>query len=134
MARTADDCITRLSKLCLALPEAAQQDCEGHSSFLVRKRPFGYFLNNHHGDGIVSIAVKVLPGENKALATAQPNRFYLPAYIGPRGWVALRLDRGAVDWKEVSDLLTLSYRLIAPKTLVKRAGGNYASSPRIKSS
>ena len=51
---------------------------------------------------------------------AQPERFYLPAYVGPRGWVALRLDRGAIDWEEVSEIVTMSYRLAAPKTLVKR--------------
>jgi phosphoribosylglycinamide formyltransferase-1 len=58
-----------------------------------------------------------LPGDNKALAEAQPRRFYLPAYIGPRGWVALRLDVGKVDWDEVRELLLSSYALIAPKRL-----------------
>jgi predicted DNA-binding protein (MmcQ/YjbR family) len=61
-----------------------------------------------------------LPGDNTALATAQPARFYLPAYIGPRGWIALRLDRGKVDWDEVAELVMGSYRLIAPKSLIKR--------------
>jgi YjbR len=76
---------------------------------------FAYFLNDHHGDGIVSVACKALPGENTALAAAQPSQFYLPSYIGPRGWVALRLDVGRTDWHEVGELITGSYRLIAPK-------------------
>ena len=112
--------LARLSKLCLALPEAVREDCHGHVAFLVRKRTFAYFLNNHHGDGIVSVACKVLPGDNAALAAGQPARFYLPAYIGPRGWVALRLDSGKVDWDEVAELVTTSYRLVAPKRLASQ--------------
>jgi hypothetical protein len=68
------------------------------------------------------VACKALTGDNTTLTAAQPERFYLPAYIGPRGWVALRLDQGAIDWDEVSELVTLSYRLVAPKTLLKRMG------------
>ena len=111
--------LSRLTKICLALPEAARRDSGSHAAFLVRKRIFAYFLNDHHGDGIVSIACKALPGDNTALAVAQPARFYLPAYIGPRGWIALRLDIGEVDWDEVAELVTASYRLIAPNRLVK---------------
>ena len=115
------DVRSRLSTVCLALPEATRRDCGStseHSTFEVRKKVFAYFLNDHHGDGIVSVACKALPGDNTALAAAQPDRFYLPAYIGPRGWVALRLDRGAVDWDEVAELVKCSYRLAAPKTLL----------------
>src|SRR5215467_10458977 len=89
--------LKRLTQIALALPEATRQLCGRHASFLVRKKVFAYFLNDHHGDGIVAIACKVLPGDNTALVTAQPARFYLPAYVGPRGWVALRLDRGKID-------------------------------------
>jgi phosphoribosylglycinamide formyltransferase-1 len=74
-------------------------------------------LNDHHGDGIVSVACKALPGENAALAAAQPKKFYLPSYIGPRGWIALRLDVGETDWQEVGELITVSYRLVAPRRL-----------------
>jgi hypothetical protein len=89
--------------------------CQSHP-----QRTNAYLLNNHHGDGIVAIACKVLPGENKALAEAQPRRFYLPAYIASRGWVALRLDVGKIDWNEVKELLSCSYSLVAPKRLADR--------------
>jgi phosphoribosylglycinamide formyltransferase-1 len=118
---TEDRRLARVSKICLALPEATREDLGSHASFQVQKKKFAYFLNDHHGDGIVSIACKALPGENGALAAAQPNRFYLPAYIGPRGWVALRLDRGDTDWEEVGELILGSYRLIAPKRLAALA-------------
>ena len=114
---TDDRRLARLSKICLALPETSRQDWGSHASFLVRKRIFAYFLNNHHGDGIVGVTGKVLPGDNTALIKAQPERFYMPAYVGPHGWVALRLDVGEVDWEEVGELMACSYRLLAPKRL-----------------
>ena len=112
-----DPRLTRLTKLALALPETTRQVYGSHAQFLVRKKTFAYFLDDHHGDGIVAVTCKVLPGDNKALAEAQPRRFYLPAYLAVRGWVALRLDRGKIDWDEVKDLLAGSYALIAPKRL-----------------
>jgi predicted DNA-binding protein (MmcQ/YjbR family) len=117
-SRSGEDCrLARLTKICLALPEATRRDSGKHAAFLVCKKTFAYFLNDHHGDGIVSVACKAFPGENAALAAAQPTRFYLPSYIGPRGWVALRLDTGDTDWEEVGELILGSYRLIAPRRL-----------------
>jgi len=116
--RSAEDPrLSRLTEIALAFPETTRQIYGSHAQFLVRKRTFAYFLDNHHGDGIVAVACKVLSGDNKALVEAQPRRFYLPAYIGSRGWVALRLDVGKVDWEEVRELLLGSYTIIAPKRL-----------------
>jgi phosphoribosylglycinamide formyltransferase-1 len=112
--------LAQLTKIALALPEATRQVYGSHARFLVRKKTFAYFLDNHHGDGIVAVTGKVLAGENKALAEAQPRRFYLPAYIASKGWVALRLDVGKVDWDEVKELLLGSYVLVAPKRLAKQ--------------
>ena len=108
--------LTKLDKICMALPDVTRDNHGSHASFRIRKKPFVYFMNDHHGDGIVSVSCKVFPGDNTALAESQPERFYLPAYIGPRGWVALRLDVGEIDWEEVSELVLASYGLIkAPK-------------------
>ena len=104
-AFTKDGRLARLMKICLALPEAIQEPAARHATFLVRKDVFAYYLNDHHGDGIVSVCCKVLPGDNQALVAARPAKFYMPAYIGPRGWVALRLDIGGVDWNEVAELV-----------------------------
>ena len=69
---------------------------------------------------MVALACRVLPGDNKRLTEAQPGRFYLPAYIASRGWVALRLDVGIIDWNEVRELLFGSYALVAPTRLVEQ--------------
>ena len=113
--------LVRLTAIGLGLPEATRELQGDHASFRVRKKVFAYFLNNHHGDGIVSVCCKVLPGDNTALIGADPTKFYMPAYIGSRGWVALRLDTGKVDWEEVEELVRGSYRLTAPKTLAGRS-------------
>src|SRR4051812_33041083 len=87
-----DSRLTRFTRICLALPESTRQMMGSHASFLIRKKVFAYFQNNHHGDGIVGINCKVLPGDNAALIASDPARFYMPAYVGSRGWVGLRLD------------------------------------------
>jgi predicted DNA-binding protein (MmcQ/YjbR family) len=123
MARTKpseDPRLARLTEIALALPEATRRIYGSHAQFLVRKKTFAYFLDNHHGDGIVAVTCKVLPGDNKLLAEAQPRRFYLPDYLASRGWVGLHLDVGKVDWREVKELLGSSYGLIAPPRLVEQ--------------
>jgi predicted DNA-binding protein (MmcQ/YjbR family) len=114
-----DPRLTRLTGLCLALPEATRAVRGDHADFRVRKKVFAYFLDNHHGDGIVSVCCKSALGENVDRARREPDRFYLPAYIGVRGWFGLRLDRGRIDWREIENILELSYCLAAPKTLVR---------------
>src|SRR5215469_12668428 len=84
--------LVRLTGICLRLPEVTREYNGDHAAFRVRKKTFAYFLDNHHGDGIVAIVCKVLPGGNTALVKAKPAKFYIPSYLGPRGWVALRLD------------------------------------------
>jgi predicted DNA-binding protein (MmcQ/YjbR family) len=101
------------------LPSATREDQGDHATFRVGKKPFAYYLNDHHGDKIVSICCKTLPGDAARLAAGNPRKFYLPAYIGPRGWVGLRLDLATVDWSEVKDLLLGSYQQAAPKKLLK---------------
>ncbi|HEY4382124.1 MAG TPA: MmcQ/YjbR family DNA-binding protein [Acidobacteriaceae bacterium] len=110
-----DDRLTRLTEICLALEGAEREAMAVHASFKVKKKVFAYFLNDHHGDGIMGMWCKVPPGENSALIAANPKRFYMPAYVGSRGWVGLRLDVGRVSWKEVAELVGMSYSLVGKK-------------------
>ena len=115
-----DPRLARLTEIALALPEATRQIYGSHAQFLVRKKTFAYFLNNHHDDGVIAVSCKVLPGDNKRLSEAYAEKFYLPAYIASKGWVALRLDTGRIAWKEVHELLLGSYMLAAPKSLANK--------------
>jgi hypothetical protein len=110
--------LAKLAEICLTLPEASRLDQGDHASFLVRKKVFAYYLNNHHDDQIVSVCCKALPGDNQRLIEANPRKFYLPAYVGPRGWVGIRLDLPTVDWTEIKELVLGSYEQSAPKKLL----------------
>ena len=108
----------RVTAICDALPGAQHRHHGDHTIYRVRGKVFAYFLNDHHGDGIVSVCVKSALGENLDRVRLEPERFYLPAYIGPRGWFGMRLDRVRVRWRDVAEVLEQSYRLTAPKTLL----------------
>ena len=122
-----DDKRERVTAICRALPATEHVDQGDHAIFRVRGKVFAYFLCNHHGDGIVSVCVKSERGENLDRARLDPERFYLPAYIGPRGWFGMRLDRGRVAWREVEEIVARSYRLTAPKTLLRKLVGAHSS-------
>ena len=113
----------RVTAICRALPGTEHVDHGDHSIYRVGRKVFAYFLDDHHGDGIVSVCVKSERGENADRARLDPERFYLPAYIGPRGWFGMRLDRGRVAWGEVAEIVERSYRLTASKTLLKKLDG-----------
>lgn len=121
-AKCDNDRLERVSAICLGLREAVREVTGHQFSFHIRKKVFAYFLDNHHGDGIVAVVCKVLPGDNAALVATDPARFYLPAYVGPRGWMGLRLDVGEVDWEEVTELITHSYVMVAPRKLAEAVG------------
>jgi hypothetical protein len=118
MAPNQQDRLRKLTDICLALPEACGEQKHAHVAFLVRKKTFAYYLNDHHGDKLISVCCKVLPGENQFLVQSAPTRFYLPAYIGSRGWIALRMDLATLNWTEVKELIRGSYIQAAPKRLV----------------
>lgn len=116
--RTREDRRLRLlSAVCLALPEAERTNCGAHADFRVRGKIFAYFLRNHGGDGITAACFKSRLGQHVEHVKRAPDRFYLPRYIGRRGWFGVRLDQGEIDWDEVRVLAAVSYNLVAPRGL-----------------
>lgn len=113
----------RVRQLCLALPETAERvENPVHSAFLVKGKTFCYFLNDHHGDGIVGMTVKAAPGVQGPLVDLDPGRFYLPAYMARWGWVGMRLDVEPVDWAQAEQLIREAWAESAPKSVRKRYG------------
>jgi predicted DNA-binding protein (MmcQ/YjbR family) len=113
----------RVGALCEALPHAERAAQSDHDTYRVRGKVFAYFLDNHHGDGIVSVCVKSELGENLDRARLNPERYYLPDYIGPRGWFGMRVDVGRVPWAEVAEVIERSYLLTAPKSCIAKLDG-----------
>jgi hypothetical protein len=116
--------LERVRAICMALPEA-EPEMEGHhAAFRARKRPFVYFLDNHHGDGIVGVCVRGDKRDNARLVASDPKHYFAPAYIGPRGWVGVRLDTARVDWKMVAERVAASYASIMPSSPPRRRRGS----------
>jgi len=109
----------RLRAACLALPEAEEKQAWGDATFRVREK---IFVMVKTGDGRISVWCKAPPGSQQVLVGADPATFFVPPYVGSKGWVGMRLD-GKPDWDEVSALVTRSYRLIAPRRLAAQVNG-----------
>ena len=98
------------------MPEATATG-EQHLRLDVRGKRFGYYLDDHHGDSRIALTCKAAPGVAPALVRQAPERYFIPAYVGPRGWAGLYLDLPRIDWAEVEELVVDAYRLQAPKKL-----------------
>jgi hypothetical protein len=122
-AAVAQKALHRLTAICLALPETECERESRHATFRVRKKVFAYFLDNHHGDGAIAACVRGDDREHARLVKIEPERFYLPSYIGSRGYVGVRLDVPRVDWADVTNRVAASYRLVAPKSLTAATRG-----------
>jgi hypothetical protein len=110
--------LRRVRKACLALPEVTERLSHGAATFFVRdKKSFVMHHDNHHGDGRLAIWCAAPPGAQEALVASDPARFFRPPYVGPRGWLGVRLDVD-VDWPEVAAIVEDAYRVVAPKTLI----------------
>ena len=119
---TMDATMRRLTSVCLALPEAISDESHPpHRAFLVAKKNFAWYVENEHGDGRVGLIVRAAPGVNEQLVRADSQRFGLPKYVARHGWVTYYLDlpRRPIDWTEVEDLVEDSYRIQAPKRLLR---------------
>jgi predicted DNA-binding protein (MmcQ/YjbR family) len=108
--------MARLGALCLALPEAYEEETWGEATFRVRRKIF--VMGGDH-EGRTTVSLKAAPGEQEALL-AEGGPYFFPAYVGTKGWVGIDLRHPRLDWGEVGELVTESYRLVAPKRLVQR--------------
>ncbi len=104
----------RLRAICLALPQTVETKSWGNPTFRINNKIFA--MEKDLDDGCIALLCKAPPGAQAVLVGADPERFFVPAYVGPKGWVGMRLDRKP-DWNEVTALVRRSYRLIAPKRL-----------------
>jgi predicted DNA-binding protein (MmcQ/YjbR family) len=106
--------IERVRSLCLGLPEAFERETWGHPTFRVGGGRGKIFCTSAT-DGS-SITVKADELEREALL-AQGDPFFIPPYVGDKGWIGIELDRAGPDWTEVSELIATSYCLVAPRRL-----------------
>jgi hypothetical protein len=116
------DPLDALRKLCLALPETTERLSHGEPTWFVRgKKTFVMYANLHHDDRL-GFWCAAPPGAQEALVTADPERFFVPPYVGGRGWLGVYLDV-PVDWDEIGEIVADAYRMVAPKKLVAELDG-----------
>lgn len=107
------DAIERLRAICLALPEAAEGGGVGNPSFRIRDK---IFAMQHGVKGRASMWCKAPRGFQEIIVSSDPERFFVPPYVGHHGWVGVWLD-GDLDWGFIADIVTESYCMAAPKRL-----------------
>ena len=116
MPVSTQDAAARLREICLSLPEAVEKPFGGHTAPSYRVRDKLFVMTSEDG---TALTFKAGPGVQEALVSSDPERFFVPAYVGAKGWVGARLDVDH-DWDEIAELIEDSYRLIAPKRLVAK--------------
>jgi hypothetical protein len=117
--------LTRLRKVCLALPDAHEVEAWGEPTFRVRNKMFAMYAaaGNHHGDGRPAVWIKATAANQALMVSDAPDRFFKPPYVGPSGWIGVWLD-GDPNWDEIAMLLRDGFVLAAPARLRARLAGS----------
>jgi hypothetical protein len=111
--------LKRVRAICLALPEVLEKEAWGAPTFRVGTgKMFAMYVNNHHGDGEIALWLNAPPGVQGLLVEAAPDKFFIPPYRGPLGWIGVRLDNTEDD--EIATHVRAAYRMAAPKKLLAR--------------
>lgn len=124
MSPDPDAQLARVRALALALPATAEKLSHGSPGFQIEGgRFFAYFWHDHHADGETVCIVKTSGREEQQqLIEMDPDCYFSPPYLGPSGWVAMRLDREDTDWDRVGDRIAASWEMVAPRRLLEAGG------------
>jgi hypothetical protein len=114
----ADDALDRLRERCTALPEVTERMSHGEPTWFVRDRKTFVTFADHHHDDRLACWMAAPAGAQEALVAADPERYFVPPYVGHRGWIGVRFDVPGTDWDEVGELVVDAYREVAPRRLV----------------
>ena len=121
---TPEPLLSRVRAAALSLPSAIEKLSHGSPGFFVEGgKAFAYFWHDHHGDGETVAIVKTTGlDEQQMLIESDPDCYFAPAYLGPSGWVAMRLDTPELDWVRIEDRIAISWELAAPRRLLEAGG------------
>lgn len=111
------DPVARVRALCLALPQAEERASHNEPAWFVGRRQFASLDDHHHGSAHLAVWLPAAPGVQDTLVREAPERFFVPPYVGHRGWLGAYLDVPQ-DWDVLAELLEDAYRLVAPRRLL----------------
>jgi hypothetical protein len=106
--------VDRLRTICLALPETTEKTAWGEPTWRVRGRLFAQLDDHHHGADRLAVWLPAALGVQELLIKSDPKRFFVPPYVGPRGWIGVRIDRRP-NWRLVTTLVHDAYAQVAPQ-------------------
>jgi predicted DNA-binding protein (MmcQ/YjbR family) len=125
----AKDINQTVREVCLWLPETEEFMSHGSANFRVRRgKTFAAYCINHHGDGRVALWLCAPPGAQALYTREEPGHFFVPPYVGPRGWLGVNLDKG-ISWQRVAKLVREAYENVAPARLIAGLGKTPAIKP-----
>jgi predicted DNA-binding protein (MmcQ/YjbR family) len=107
--------------VCLWFSEAEEVLAHGSPDFRVRGKTFATYVINHHGDGRIALWLNAPQGAQDHYVRQEPKHYFVPPYVGPRGWLGVNLDKG-ISWKTVATLVREAYEKVAPTSLAKSIG------------
>lgn len=115
-ARKPRDISMAVRDLCLWFPETEEVLSHGSPDFRVRGKTFATYSINHHGDGRIALILHSPTGTQQFYTENEPDAFYVPPYVGPKGWLGVLLDKG-LSWDQISTLTRDAYLNVAPAAL-----------------
>jgi hypothetical protein len=127
VAKTIDQAVR---EVCLWLPETEEFLSHGSPNFRVRGKTFATYSINHHGDGRIALWLNAPAGAQSLYVMQEPRHFFVPPYVGPRGWLGVHLDKG-ISWSRVASLVREAYEKVAPAALVRNLGPTISIKPPI---
>jgi hypothetical protein len=105
----------------MSFPETTERLSHGQPTWFIRDRKtFVMYLDNHHDDGRLALWCAAAEGMQAALVDGDPEHYFVPPYVGHRGWIGVRLDR-ALGWNEIAGAIEEAYATVAPRRLVDQA-------------
>jgi hypothetical protein len=120
--------LARIRRICLSFPETSERPSHGAPTFFIReKTTFVTVMDDHHGDGRFALWCAAPPGAQRMLVAARPDEFFVPPYVGHRGWIGVRLDRD-LSYDEIARIIEDAYLAVAPRSLADAYRGS-ASRP-----
>jgi hypothetical protein len=112
-----DAALERVRQICTSFPGGEEKLSHGAPSFHVRGKMFVMFVDDHHADGRLAVWCKATHETQSKLVRTDPERFFVPPYVGVKGWVGVRLDHPRTDWIDLAILVEEGWTSIAPKRL-----------------
>ena len=108
-------------EVCLWFPETTEVLSHGSPDFRVKGKTFATYAVNQHGDGRIALWLNAPEGAQQHYVRQEPKHFFVPPYVGPRGWLGVNLDKG-ISWKTIAKLVREAYEKVAPPALAKSLG------------